>query len=173
MRLGRDRCRFSPVIPIGLLAPVVLLIALDSGVTAPSAAPGLAPETVPAPKAEILGLWKGTSVCAKVKGNEFCHDETVVYNFVDVPSQAATVALKAARVVDGTLLRTYDLYFTYRPEERRWTSEFKQAQVRAVWDYVVSGDGMAGTASLLPDLTVVRSVTAKRTLKEHVLESGP
>lgn len=164
MRAGPDRCRFSAVNLIGLIVPIALLA------VAPAAVDG-APDTASAPKAEILGLWKGASVCAKVPGNEFCHDETVVLNFVDVPTRPATVALKAARVVDGTLIRTYDLYFNYRPEDRKWSCEFDQAQVRAIWEYVVSGDGMTGTASLLPEKTVVRTVTASRTRKDEVLES--
>lgn len=157
----------------GLIGGVAMLFAFESGVTAPPTAPqtppATAPAAAPAPKAEILGLWKGTSACAKFEGNEFCRDETIVYNFVDLPAQPATVALKAARVVDGTVLPTYELYFTYRPDERRWTSEFEQGKVRAVWAYVVAGDGLTGTASLLPDLTIVRNVAAKRTQKDQVL----
>lgn len=146
---------------IGLIANAAVLVALETGVTAPD------PAT--APKAAILGLWKGTSICAKVEGNEFCHDETVVYNFVDVPSQPATVALKAARIVDGTLLRTYDLYFTFQPDNGKWTCEFARGEVRAVWDYVAEGDGLTGTAMLLPDLNIIRNVTAKRTPRDKVL----
>ena len=150
---------------IGLIANVALLVALEAGV----AAPATEPVPAPAPKAELLGLWKGSSTCTKVEGNEFCHDETVVYNFVDIPGQPATVALKAARIVDGVMVRTYDLYFTYRPEARHWDCEFEYAKVRAVWTYVVDGDGLTGTAALLPERTVVRNVTAKKTAKDQVL----
>ena len=171
MRAGPDRCRFSAVSLFGLIAPIALFAVVQAGAGGAATAPSPAPDTASAPKAEILGLWKGTSVCAKIPSNEFCHDETVVYNFVDVPTRPATVALKAARVVDGTLLRTYDLYFTYRPEDRVWSCEFDQAQVRAIWEYVVSGDGMTGTAKLLPEKTVVRTVTVSRTHKDDVSES--
>jgi hypothetical protein len=157
----------------GLIGGVAVLLAFGTGVTAPATAPVTPPATPPdtasTPKAEILGLWKGTSACTTVAGNEFCHDETIVLNFVDVPTQPATVGLKAARVVDGTMLRTYDLYFTYRPEEHRWTCEFTQGKARAVWAYVVAGDVLTGTATLLPDLTIVRNVTAKRTPRDQVL----
>ena len=151
------------MIVVGLIANVALLVALETGVPAPAPAPA------PAPKAEILGLWKGTSTCTKVEGNEFCHDETIVYNFVDVPDKPATVALKAARIVDGTLVRAFDLYFAYRPDSHDWTCEFDRDTSRGVWTYVIAGDGLTGTATLLPDRTIVRNVTAKRTAKDQVL----
>jgi len=145
------------VIFSSLVANFALLLAIDSGVVAS------------APKAEILGLWKGTSTCTKVEGNEFCHDETVVYNFVDVPAQPAPVALKAARIVDGTLKRTFDLYFTYRPDVGQWICEFDRDNARAAWAFAVSGDGLTGTATLLSEHKIVRNVTAKRTAKDQVL----
>lgn len=160
-----DRCRFLIVLLIALIANVTVLFALESGVAAPDPAHDVAP----APKAEILGLWKGTSVCTKVEVNEFCRDETIVYNFVDIPSQPATVALKASRVVDRTLQRTFDLYFTFRPDRGKWTCEFARGDGRAVWEYVVQGDALTGAAILLPDLTVVRNVSATRTTKDQVL----
>lgn len=145
---------------VSLIANVALLVALETAVAAPA--------TAPAPKAEILGIWKGTSICTKVDGNEFCRDETVLYKFVDVPDQPATVALNAARIVDGVVQPMYSLYFTYRPDQGRWTSEFERPSFRGVWAHVVHGDEMTGTATLLPSLTIVRNVAARRVPKEQV-----
>ena len=153
------------MIVASLIAHVALVAALETAAATPPAAPAAAP----APKAEILGVWKGTSICTKVEGTEFCRDETVVYNVVDVPDQPATVAMKAARIVDGTVQPTYALYFTYRPEEGRWTSEFERPSFRGVWAYAVHDGEMKGTATLLPSLTVVRNVAAKRVPKDQVL----
>jgi len=125
-----------------------------------------APAAAPAPKSEILGVWKGSSICAKVEGNEFCHDESVVYTIVDVPDRPATVALKAERVVDLSLKPMYSLYFTYRPEQGRWTSEFTRPRFSGIWAYVVHGDEMTGTATVMPGGKLVRNVTAKRVPKE-------
>jgi hypothetical protein len=152
---------------VSLIANVALLVALDASVATP--APSPVPAIAPAPKAEILGLWKGSSTCAKIEGNEFCHDETIVYNFVDVPDKPATVALKAARIVDRTLVRAFDLYFDYRPDTGEWTCEFDRDKARGLWTYVIAGDGLTGTAMLLPERKVVRNVTAKRTAKDQVL----
>jgi hypothetical protein len=168
VRTACGRCRFPGVSLVALIGSVALLAAIETGATAPDRGAVTPPDPAPAPKAEILGLWKGTSTCAKIEEHEFCNDETIVYNFVDIPSQPATVALKAARIVDGTMQRTFDLYFTYRPETRKWTCEFTRPQGRAVWEYVIEGDGLTGSAKLLPDLTVVRNVAAKRTTRDQV-----
>ena len=149
------------MIVIGLIANLMLLAAVESAAAAPA--------TAPAPKAEILGIWKGSSICTKVEGNELCHDETVVYNFVDVPDQPATVALKAARIIDNTVKPMYWLYVTYRPDQGSWTSEFERPQVRGIWAYVVHGDDMTGTATVLPSLKIVRNVEASRVPKDQVL----
>ena len=150
---------------IGLLANLLLLAGLETAVAPPAASPVPAP----APKAEILGIWKGLSTCTKVELNEFCRDETVVYNFVDVPEQPATVELKAARIIDNTVKPMYWLFVTYRPEEGRWTSQFERPQVQGIWAYAIHGDEMKGTATVLPSLTVVRNVEAKRVSKDQVL----
>lgn len=144
------------MIAVSLIANVALLLALDADVA-------------PAPKAQIIGLWKGSSTCAKIEGNEFCHDETIVYNFVDVPDKPATVALKAARIVDHTVVRAFDLHLEYRPDTGDWACEFDRDTSRGVWTYVIAGDALTGTAMLLPDHKIVRNVTAKRTTKDQVL----
>jgi len=158
------------VTPLALIATLFLAAAggAPAPVTEPAAAPQAAPAVAPAPKSEIVGIWKGTSTCTKAEATQFCVDETVVYNFVDLPDQPATVVLKAARIVDDTVQPMYTLYFTYQPDSRRWTSEFSRPNFRGVWAFAVKGDDMTGTATLIPKGTVVRNVAAKRTPKEQV-----
>lgn len=125
---------------------------------------------VAVPKSQILGVWKGTSTCTKVEGNEFCRDEVVVYNVVDVPDQPATVSLKAGRIVDDFLQPAFALFFSFRPETGHWTCEFERPSHSGVWDFAIDGDKMTGTAILLPNKTIVRNVVAARTTPEKVLE---
>lgn len=143
-----------------MLAVLTLLLAVDTSGAAVAA---------PAPKAEILGFWKGDSICAKVKAAEFCRDEAVAYNFVDLPEQPTTVSLKAAKIIDNHVQPMYAIYFNYRPDERRWASEFTRGKTHGLWSYVVHGDELTGTLVLLPELTVVRNVTAKRVAPDKVL----
>jgi len=115
-----------------------------------------------APKAEILGRWKGTSTCAKIPGNEFCRDEVVVYEFVDVESEPDVVKLKAAKVIEGREEPMYGLDFRYEAGEHRWTCEFVRPRAHGVWIYTVRGGQLTGTLLLLPDRAVARNVTARR-----------
>ena len=82
--------------------------------------------------------------------------------------QPETVVLKAARIVEDTIQPMYQLFFTYRADQRAWSCEFERQSFRGVWSYVVHGDEMAGTATLLPSLKVVRNVAVKRVPKEQV-----
>ena len=153
------------------LTSVAMLIVLETFAAEPSAAPApVVSGPVAAPKAAIVGVWKGTSSCTKVEGNEFCRDETVVYNVVDVPEQLATVSLKAARIVDDYIQPMYALYFTYRPDTGQWTSEFKRPAHSGVWALTIDGDKLTGTATLLPETKIVRNVVATRTTQDRVLE---
>jgi hypothetical protein len=150
---------------VSFIANVAMVLALEPATAPPSAAP--------APKAEILGVWKGTSICTKVEGNEFCRDETVVYEVVDVPGQPATVTIKAGRVADNSLLPMYALFFTYRPDQGQWTSQFDRGGRRGVWAYVIHGDEMTGTATILPSMTIVRNVAAKRFASDPARDARP
>jgi hypothetical protein len=153
---------------VSLIASLALVCALDGTAVAPAGEPATA-AIAPAPKEQILGVWKGSSICTKVEGNEFCRDETVVYNFVDIPDQPQTVGLKAGRVVDDSVQPMYELYFTYRPGTGDWSCEFSRPKFTGVWTYVVHGDDMTGTATLTPSQKVVRNVSVKRTAKEQVV----
>ena len=141
-----------------MLAVLTLLFAAETA----------APPPASAPKVEILGLWKGTSICAPVEAAEFCHDETVAYNFVDLPDRPGTVSLNAAKVKDGSVRPLYSIYFNYRSEEGRWTSEYTRGRTHGLWSYVVKGDAMTGTLVLLPEGVVVRNVSVKRVSKDQV-----
>ena len=143
---------------IGLIVNVALALAADG-----------AAATAPAPKAQILGVWKGTSSCAKVPEAEFCKDETVVYNVIDVPDKPDTVGLRAARVVDDDILPMYELNFTYHADTGAWASEFERPGFRGVWSYAVQGDEMTGTATILPSQKIVRNVTVKRATKDQAV----
>jgi hypothetical protein len=151
---------------LGLIANIALALTAngEAAVAPPSAVPQPS-----APKASIVGVWRGTSKCVKVAEAEFCKDETVVYNVFEIPDKPGTVGLRAARVVDDDILPMYELVFNYQADTGAWTSEFERPNFRGVWSYVVQGDEMTGTATILPSLKVVRNVSVKRVAKDQAI----
>jgi hypothetical protein len=154
------------MIVTALVAHLTLFAALETAVAAPCVEPAPAASR----KAEILGVWKGTSTCAKVDGSEFCRDEAVVYHVIDVPERDATVSLKAGRVIDDSVQPMYALFFTYRPETGQWTSKFERPGRSGIWTLIIDGDKMTGTAEVLPEMKVVRNVALTRTTQDKVLQ---
>ena len=115
-----------------------------------------------APKNEILGTWRGTSLCTKIPGNESCHDETVLYEFTDVPNSPDSVHVNALKMVNGKFESMGEIDFRYEPARHRWTSEFSTRRGHAVWVFWVRGNAVTGKLHELPDSTVTRNVSARR-----------
>jgi hypothetical protein len=158
------------MVALGLVAEAVLVFSL-SATAVPAAEPPAGASA--APKSEIVGVWKGTSTCVKTEGNESCRDETVVYNVVDVPNLPSTVLLKAARFANDIVRPMYELEFIYHSDTATWSCEFERPRFSGVWTYAIHGDEMTGTAKLVPSMTVVRNVSAKRVPQEDVSKLLP
>ena len=120
------------------------------------------------PKGSILGVWRGTSICTKVVGNEACNDEIVVYEFVNHGHSVDTVTMRANKVVNGKVVPMGDLDFTYKPRQKRWTGEFQNSRVHILWSFELHGNQLTGTCADLPSLLVRRNVSAS---KDTVLQS--
>ncbi len=113
-----------------------------------------------APKTEIVGVWRGESIC--VKGPEFpaCRDESVEYDVSDAAGGA--VHLAAYKVVDGEKVPMGEMDFTYDEKPGSWASEFQTARYHGLWTFTVSGDALTGTLVDLPSRHKVRDVSVRR-----------
>ena len=114
-----------------------------------------------ADRAEILGRWRGTSICTKVEGNQYCHDEQVQYDFTAAGADA--VHVDAQKLVDGSYQSMFGMDFRYDASTKRWTSKFhtRRDDRDGIWSFEIHGDRMTGTCVLLPD-TLVRNASATR-----------
>lgn len=111
---------------------------------------------------EIVGTWRGTSICVKFEENRACHDEQVQYDFAVSPSHKDMVALNAKKLVDGSYQTMGEMEFRYDEATHRWASKFRTRNGReGLWSYEVKGNTMTGTCVMLPD-TLVRNVNVKR-----------
>lgn len=114
------------------------------------------------PKA-ILGVWKGTSLCVNREAAPACRDEEVILEFRDTaPPAAGKLTVKADKVVNGEVLPMGELDLVWDSKSGAWLCEL-QNRYHALWSYPPpKGDELTGTLVLLPDRTLVRKQTARR-----------
>lgn len=111
----------------------------------------------------ILGVWRGTSICANREATPACKDEEVVYEFREMtPPAAGKLSLKADKVVNEKVLRMGVLDFVWDPKAGVWSCEI-QTRYHGLWSFAPpKGGELTGTLVLLPDRTVVRKVAVRR-----------
>lgn len=112
--------------------------------------------------AEILGTWRGTSICVKNPDFPACHDEVVVYEFCASAAGGDAVTLAAFKIVGGEKQLMGEMDFTYDAEQGAWTSEFRTPRVHGLWAFFVKGGDIAGTLIDLPSKHLVRNVSVKK-----------
>jgi hypothetical protein len=116
----------------------------------------------PAPVAEFLGEWRGTSTCVKSPEFSSCHDEVVVYEVRKAAGNGETVTLAAFKIVNGEKLPMGDLDFAYDAKQGAWTSEFRNDRVHVLWTFFVRDGAITGTLVDLPSKHLIRNVSVRR-----------
>jgi hypothetical protein len=111
--------------------------------------------------AQLIGTWRGTSLCTDRVAAPAGHDETVVYDFTAGP-KAGTVRWAADKVVNGERQRMGELELAYDKDEACWKAEFSSPRARSVWRLVVAGTQLTGTARLLPGNQTIRKVSLRK-----------
>jgi hypothetical protein len=112
-------------------------------------------------RSELIGAWRGTSVCTDRVAAPGCNDEVVVYEF-SPGSKPEIVHWKADKVVGGKRLPMGEFDLTYDQNDACWRAEFRSPRVHMVWCVVVEGAELKGTASLLPGKQIVRKIDAHK-----------
>ena len=115
-----------------------------------------------APVGEIVGTWRGSSLCVDRQAAPACNDEQVVYEIAASPGKPNTVTVKADKVVDGKRQSMGDLDFIHEAKSGTWTSEFENTRTHGLWRLTVDGDTLNGTMVLLPSRAVVRRMNLKK-----------
>ena len=115
----------------------------------------------PAGPEQLIGVWRGTSICTDRVAAPACRDETVVYEFT-AGSPPGTVHWAADKVVNGQRERMGELELAYDTAEACWKAEFSSPRLKSVWCLSVSGARLSGTARLLPGNETVRRVELRK-----------
>ena len=115
-----------------------------------------------APRAALLGTWKGTSTCVHSAEFPSCHDEVVVYEFKESAKGGDAATVDAFKIVGGEKQFMGDLEFHWDAQQEAWVSELTTSRVHALWTFFVHGDDITGTLTDLPSKRLIRNVSVKR-----------
>jgi hypothetical protein len=110
---------------------------------------------------ELIGIWRGTSLCTDRAAAPACHDETVVYEFT-AGAQPGTVHWLADKIVNGQRERMGELDLVFDKTEGCWKAEFSSPRGKSVWRLVVEGARLHGTGRLLPGNETIRKVDLRK-----------
>jgi len=113
------------------------------------------------PRSELIGVWRGTSVCTDRVAASACNDEVVVYEF-SPGSQPEVVHWKADKLVAGKRVPMGEFDVAYDRSDACWRAEFTSPRVHMIWCVIVEGTDLKGTAWLLPERQIIRKIEARK-----------
>jgi len=111
--------------------------------------------------ADLIGTWRGTSICTDRAVVPACADETAVYDFTP-GSKPGTVHWVADKVVNGQRVSMGESDLTYDTAEACWKAEVKGPRATSVWCLTIDGAHLTGTARLLPGNQTFRKLDLRR-----------
>lgn len=119
--------------------------------------------------AQLIGTWRGTSICVDRAAAPACRDERVVYEFTP-GSKPGVVHWAADKIVDGERVPMGAFDLTYDAAEKCWKGEV-QAGVHSVWRLNVTGASLSGTGRVVPGNQVIRQISAHSEAREQRMQA--
>ena len=113
-----------------------------------------------APSDEIVGTWRGSSICNPDAHRAACKDETVVYDFTPT-AKSDVVHQKAYKIVNGEKLLMGEIDF-HRDARGKWVGHFENPNVKLEIVYTIDGKRMKGVLYVLPERIVGRNMDVTR-----------
>jgi hypothetical protein len=111
------------------------------------------------PRAPLLGIWRGSSICTGAR--PACHDETVVWH-VTPGAKPDVVTTAMNKVVDGKEVEMGELDFKVDFAARRLVGDYDNGRVATRWSFAWTDKQVAGTAVTMPDGTKIRDIVLHR-----------
>lgn len=99
-------------------------------------------QQVPADDSDLLGDWRGESVC--VVRDSACHDEDSLYHVTRLTGRPGWFSMKLDKVVDGKPVTMGTTECSYDSTKRTLTCEFPRGVLR----FTLQPNKMAGTMNL-------------------------
>jgi len=114
------------------------------------------------PVKQILGEWRGTSLCADKQKFPGCHDEVVIYTVIPSSTHTGAVTVTAEKIVNGVRDTMGVSDFTYDAAHRTWNSELQTERYHLLWSFSIRDTVLSGTLLDLPSKAISRKVRAIR-----------
>jgi hypothetical protein len=113
---------------------------------------------IPADNSNLLGDWRGQSIC--VVRESACHDEDSVYQVTKLPEKPGWFSMKLDKIVDGKPVTMGTMECAYNSAKQALTCEFP----RGIMRFNINGNRMEG-AMTLPDGTLWRKLSLKKSAR--------
>lgn len=121
-----------------------------------------ASQATPVNLQQILGRWRGMSLCVKAPWNAACHDEQVIYHVARVASDSSRIALHADKQVGTAIVPMGDLECSFDRADNSWVAEFTNARGHVRWSFRPDRGRLSGTLTDVGAGRLLRNVTAAR-----------
>ena len=110
--------------------------------------------------ANILGTWKGDSICVG-SNRPACKNEVVVYRFEEISGKPGKAMMFADKIVGGKREPMGKLECSVTGGSDV-SCEFNINQTHGLWHYTLQGQSLDGTLVLLPRKELIRTVNTRR-----------
>ena len=120
--------------------------------------------TASASPSQLVGTWRGTSICSDKVAAPACQDETVVYVFTP-GAKPGQVHWAAYKIVGATRDLMGEMELSYDSAGSCWKAEFTSPRLKSVWRLAVDATDarkLTGTARLLPGNQTIRRVSLEK-----------
>jgi hypothetical protein len=108
---------------------------------------------------KLVGDWDGESIC--VGNNPSCHDEKVIYH-VSIAGEPDKIKIAADKIVNGKPEPMGTIDLKYDASKQTLTGETQTARYHLWWEFIVKGNIMEGTLTLLPERIIARRIKVQK-----------
>ena len=110
---------------------------------------------------DIIGSWRGTSLCVDKVHFPACHDEQVIYDVQGKRTSSDTVTLRADKVVNGAREFMGEFDFSRKPDST-WVTTYENPRIRMRIVLWVRGSQMTGVMTDEPSARRIREIAVAR-----------
>jgi hypothetical protein len=111
---------------------------------------------------ELIGTWRGTSLCVNRQALPSCNDEQVIYEIVATPGQVDAITIKSDKIVRGVREPMGEMSFHPDATPGRYVTEIETPRVHVLWHLSLKDGALSGGMTLLPSATPVRVIELRR-----------